>query len=126
MNCSVMYADNYMRNHDKPYEVLKKKNIFFSLLNPVINFHRRYFPMFQAFQEEFTRMVSSLSYHSFLTRGLTGSFEEIFSRILCESSYFLKPIVNEFSWQPWEAFFFGKPETSSPSSVYCCFLSIWR
>ena len=34
MNCSVMYADNYMRNHDKPYEVLKKKNIFFSLLNP--------------------------------------------------------------------------------------------
>ena len=132
MNCSVMYADNYMRNHDKPYEVLKKKNIFFSLLNPGNKFPSQilsdYVPSVsrRIYENGFVIILFSLSYHSFLTRGLTESFEEIFSRILCESSYFLKPIVNEFSWQPREALFFGKPETSSPSSVYCCFLSIWR
>ena len=41
------------------------------------------------YENGFVIILFSLSYHSFLTRGLTGSFEEIFSRILCESSHFL-------------------------------------
>ena len=38
------------------------------------------------YENGFVIILFSLSYHSFLTRGLTESFEEIFSRILCESS----------------------------------------